>query len=54
MCSTRTTLFQKLPIRFAQRLLINHHEAIRWLIPDRYFAFPGSGGRIYLTLRNPP
>src|SRR6202011_1161688 len=37
--------------RFAQRLLINHHEAIRWLIPDRYFAFPGPGGRIYLNVK---
>lgn len=45
------TIFKKSPIRVAQRILINHHETIRWLIPDRYFAFPGLGGRIYLNIK---
>jgi FkbM family methyltransferase len=45
------TIFKKSPIRFAKQVLINHHEAIRWLIPDRYFAFSGPGGRIYLNIK---
>jgi FkbM family methyltransferase len=51
MCSARLTLFKKSPIRFAKQVLINHHEAIRWLIPDRYFAFPGPGGWVYLNIK---
>jgi FkbM family methyltransferase len=45
------TIFRKSPIHFAKQILIKHHEAIRWLIPDRYFAFPGLGGRIYLNIK---
>ena len=44
-------IFKKSPIRFAKQVLINHHEAIRWLIPDRYFVFSGIGGRIYLNVK---
>ena len=45
------TIFRKSPIRFLKQVLINHHEAIRWLLPNRYFAFPTHGGRIYLNLK---
>jgi FkbM family methyltransferase len=51
-CNVSTAMiFKKSPIRFAKQVLINHHEAIRWLIPDHYFAFPGIGGRIYLNIK---
>jgi FkbM family methyltransferase len=45
------TLFKKSPIRFAKQMLVSHHNTIRWLIPDRYFAFSAPGGRIYLNVR---
>src|SRR5581483_2449965 len=44
-------LLKKSPVRFAKRLLIDHHQAIRWLIPDKYFVFSVPGGKIYLNVK---
>jgi len=44
-------LLKKSPLRFTKRLLINNHDRIRWLIPDRYFVFTVPGGRIYLNIK---
>lgn len=44
-------LQRKSPIRFAKQLLINHHEQIRWCLPNRYFPVPVPGGKIYLNLK---
>lgn len=44
-------LLHKSPVRFAKRLLIDHHDHIRWCIPDRYFPFSVPGGRIYLNIK---
>jgi len=44
-------LLRKSPVRFAKRLLINHHDKIRWCIPDRYFVCSAPGGKIYLNIK---
>lgn len=42
---------QKSPVRFAKWWLIDHHEQIRWCIPNRYFPFSVPGGKIYLNIK---
>jgi FkbM family methyltransferase len=32
-------------------MLIQHHDRIRWLIPDHYWAFSFPGGKIYLNVK---
>jgi FkbM family methyltransferase len=44
-------LMKKSPVRFAKQLLINRHDSIRWLIPNRYSVFSVPGGRIYLNIK---
>lgn len=44
-------LLKKSPLPFIKRLLIDDHDRIRWLIPDRYFVFAVPGGKIYLNIR---
>lgn len=44
-------LLKKSPIRFAKRMLVEYHDKIRWLIPDRYSAYSVAGGKIYLNVR---
>lgn len=44
-------MLRKSPIRFAKRLLIKHHDSIRWLIPDRYFVFSVHGSKIHLNIK---
>jgi FkbM family methyltransferase len=34
-----------------KHLLVAHHDRIRWLLPDRHFAFRTASGRIYLNPR---
>jgi len=46
--------FKESPICFVKRMLIASHAHIRWLIPNRYFAFSVPGGRIFLNLHESP
>ena len=39
------------PMSRVKELLINHHDYIRWMIPDRHSIFSVPGGRIYLNLK---
>jgi FkbM family methyltransferase len=47
-------LLKKSPIRFAKRLLVEHHDKIRGYIPDTYFVCSVPGGKIYLNLKESP
>ena len=42
------------PLHFAKQLLIEHHDRIRRLIPDRYFVFSVHGSKIHLNIKESP
>lgn len=46
---SRVLPFLPVMLTRAKRLLVANHGKIRWLLPNRYFAFSVLGGKIYLN-----